>query len=56
MARAAVAAGADGVFMETHADPEIALCDGPNMIPMAEVPALLRQLQAIHRIVRDGGP
>jgi 2-dehydro-3-deoxyphosphooctonate aldolase (KDO 8-P synthase) len=54
MARAAVAAGADGVFMETHADPEIALCDGPNMIPMAEVPALLKQLQAIHQIVRNG--
>ena len=54
MARAAVAAGADGVFMETHVDPEIALCDGPNMIPMAEVPALLKQLQGIHRIVRDG--
>ena len=55
MARAAVAAGADGVFMETHENPEIALCDGPNMIPMAEVPALLRQLQGIHSIVRGNG-
>ena len=53
IARAAVAAGADGVFMETHEDPEIALCDGPNMIPMERVPALLRQLQAIHRTVRE---
>lgn len=51
IARAAVAAGADGLFMETHADPEIALCDGPNMIPMDEVTALLKQLQAIHAIV-----
>lgn len=54
IARAAVAAGASGVFMETHEDPEIALCDGPNMIPMDQVPALLRQLQAIHRTVREG--
>ena len=53
IARAAVAAGAHGVFMETHEDPEIALCDGPNMIPMDQVPALLRQLQAIHRTVRE---
>jgi 2-dehydro-3-deoxyphosphooctonate aldolase (KDO 8-P synthase) len=56
MARAAVAAGADGVFMETHADPEIALCDGPNMIPMAEVPELLKQLQRIHGLVRNERP
>ena len=51
IARAAVAAGADGVFMETHADPEIALCDGPNMIPLDQVGGLLKQLQAIHGIV-----
>jgi 2-dehydro-3-deoxyphosphooctonate aldolase (KDO 8-P synthase) len=51
IARAAVAAGADGVFMETHADPEIALCDGPNMIPMDQVGGLLQQLKAIHGIV-----
>jgi 2-dehydro-3-deoxyphosphooctonate aldolase (KDO 8-P synthase) len=52
LAQAAVAAGADGVFMETHADPEQALCDGPNMIPMDQVSALMQRLQAIHRIVR----
>ena len=51
IAQAAVAAGADGVFMETHEDPEIALCDGPNMIPMDQVPALLERLKAIHGIV-----
>jgi len=50
-----VAAGADGVFMETHADPSIALCDGPNMIPMAEVGALLQRLKAIHALVRSPG-
>jgi len=53
MAQAAVAAGADGVFMETHENPDIALCDGPNMIPMAEVGALLKRLKAIHQIVRS---
>ncbi len=41
MARAAAAAGIDGVFFETHPDPEKALCDGPNMIPLAEVEAML---------------
>ncbi len=53
IAQAAVAAGADGLFMETHDDPEIALCDGPNMIPMDQVPALLEKLKAIHGIVRQ---
>ena len=54
IAQAAVAAGADGAFMETHADPEIALCDGPNMIPIDEIGALLKRLKAIHALVRDG--
>jgi 2-dehydro-3-deoxyphosphooctonate aldolase (KDO 8-P synthase) len=53
IAQAAVAAGADGAFMETHADPEIALCDGPNMIPMAQVGALLKRLKTIHALVRE---
>jgi 2-dehydro-3-deoxyphosphooctonate aldolase (KDO 8-P synthase) len=44
LARAAVAAGADGVFIETHPDPDRALSDGPNMIPLVEMPALLTQL------------
>ncbi len=50
LARAAVAAGVDGVFIETHVDPSKALSDGPNQIPLAELPALLRQLQQIHAI------
>jgi 2-dehydro-3-deoxyphosphooctonate aldolase (KDO 8-P synthase) len=54
MARAAVAAGADGVFMETHENPEIALCDGPNMIPMSQVGALLRQLKGIQAVLKEG--
>jgi 2-dehydro-3-deoxyphosphooctonate aldolase (KDO 8-P synthase) len=44
LARSAVAAGASGVFIETHPDPEKALSDGPNMIPLAEMPALLKSL------------
>ena len=53
IAQASVAAGADGVFMETHADPSIALCDGPNMIPMDRIGALLARLKAIHALVRE---
>jgi 2-dehydro-3-deoxyphosphooctonate aldolase (KDO 8-P synthase) len=37
LARAALAAGADGLFIETHPDPEHALSDGPNMIPLGEL-------------------
>lgn len=47
LARAAVAAGADGVFIETHPEPDQALSDGPNMIPLAEVPPLLARLLRI---------
>jgi 2-dehydro-3-deoxyphosphooctonate aldolase (KDO 8-P synthase) len=47
LARAAVAAGATGVFIETHPDPDRALSDGPNMIPLSDMPALLKQLLAI---------
>jgi 2-dehydro-3-deoxyphosphooctonate aldolase (KDO 8-P synthase) len=42
LARAAVAAGCDGVFVETHPDPDRAPSDGPNMIPLSELPALVR--------------
>ena len=49
LARAAVAAGVDAVFMEVHPKPEKALCDGPNMIPMDEVEALIKRLLAIRR-------
>jgi len=44
MARAAVAAGVDGVFLEVHENPEKALCDGPNSLPLAEMKPLLEQL------------
>jgi 2-dehydro-3-deoxyphosphooctonate aldolase (KDO 8-P synthase) len=51
LARAAVAAGCDGVFIETHEDPSQALSDGPNQIPLAELPAVLKQLRQIHALV-----
>lgn len=47
LARAAMAVGVDGLFMETHPDPDSALSDGPNMVPLAELPGLLRQIVAI---------
>jgi 2-dehydro-3-deoxyphosphooctonate aldolase (KDO 8-P synthase) len=52
LARAAVAAGVAGLFMETHPEPDAALCDGPNAWPLARVAALLEQLQAIDALVK----
>ncbi len=51
LARCAVAAGATGVFIETHPHPEQALSDGPNMIPLAEMPRLLAGLVKVHAAV-----
>ncbi len=47
LARAGVACGVDGLFMEVHDDPPRALSDGPNALPLAQLPHLLRQLMAI---------
>jgi 2-dehydro-3-deoxyphosphooctonate aldolase (KDO 8-P synthase) len=52
LARAAVAAGVAGLFMETHPDPDAALCDGPNAWPLGSVGALLEQLKAIDAVVK----
>ncbi len=52
LARAALAAGADGIFLETHPQPDRALSDGPNMIPLGEVPALLSSLLKVYSAVR----
>jgi 2-dehydro-3-deoxyphosphooctonate aldolase (KDO 8-P synthase) len=52
LARAAVAAGVDGLFMEVHPDPDRALCDGPNQWPLAELEELLRTLIELDRIVK----
>jgi len=52
LARAALASGASGIFLETHPTPDKALSDGPNMIPLAEMPALLKSLLKIFNAVR----
>jgi len=49
LARAAMAAGADGLFIETHPDPDRALCDGPNSIPLNEMENLLKTLIAVKK-------
>lgn len=49
LARAAVATGVDGVFMETHLNPEKAFSDGPNQIPLTEIEAVLTKLLAVHK-------
>jgi 2-dehydro-3-deoxyphosphooctonate aldolase (KDO 8-P synthase) len=51
LARAAVAAGCDGVFIETHENPAEAMSDGPNQIPLADLPKLLSQLRNIHGLL-----
>ncbi|NYT68101.1 3-deoxy-8-phosphooctulonate synthase [Pusillimonas noertemannii] len=55
LARAAVAVGISGLFMETHPDPAKALSDGPNAVPLDRMAALLESLVAIDRIVKQGG-
>ncbi|MFT4640492.1 MAG: 2-dehydro-3-deoxyphosphooctonate aldolase (KDO 8-P synthase) [Verrucomicrobiales bacterium] len=49
LARAAVAVGCDGVFMETHPDPTKALSDGPNQVPLSELQGVIERLLTIHR-------
>ena len=51
LARAAVAAGVDGIFMEVHKDPDHALCDGPNSLKLDTIYDLLAQLKSIHRTI-----
>jgi 2-dehydro-3-deoxyphosphooctonate aldolase (KDO 8-P synthase) len=52
LARAAVAVGVAGVFIETHQDPDRAPSDGPNMLPLKDLPALLAELIEIDRLVK----
>ncbi|MFO1499459.1 MAG: 3-deoxy-8-phosphooctulonate synthase [Verrucomicrobiota bacterium] len=52
LARCAIAAGANGVFVETHPSPEQALSDGPNMIPLKALPRVLEELLRVHAAVR----
>jgi 2-dehydro-3-deoxyphosphooctonate aldolase (KDO 8-P synthase) len=53
LARAAVAAGCDAVFLETHPNPDRALSDGPNMIPLAELPPLIEQLKQLRSLINE---
>lgn len=52
LARAAVAAGVDGIFLETHDKPAAALSDGANALPLAQLPALLKRLKELSTVVR----
>lgn len=54
LARAAVAVGVSGLFMETHPNPCCAKSDGPNMVPLDKMEALLTNLQGIDRLVKSG--
>ena len=54
LARAAVAVGVNGLFMESHEDPDNAPSDGPNMVPLDAMPDILAQLQRLNAARRDG--
>lgn len=52
LARAAAAVGVDGIFMEVHPEPDKALCDGPNMVALDELPHLLTAITAIDKLLK----
>ena len=52
IAKSAIAAGADGVFLEFHTDPDKALCDGPSCLPLSGARSLLTTLKAVHQAVQ----
>jgi 2-dehydro-3-deoxyphosphooctonate aldolase (KDO 8-P synthase) len=54
LARAAVAVGVAGVFIESHDNPAQAFSDGPNQVPLKEMEALLRQLMAFDKLSKQG--
>jgi 2-dehydro-3-deoxyphosphooctonate aldolase (KDO 8-P synthase) len=54
LARAAVAVGVAGVFIETHENPDVAPSDGPNMVPLKDLEGLLRRLVEFDRIAKSG--
>ncbi|MGH6959360.1 MAG: 3-deoxy-8-phosphooctulonate synthase, partial [Dongiaceae bacterium] len=55
LARAAVGAGISGLFLETHPDPDSALCDGPNSLPLKLIGKLLETLVELDRVVKKSG-
>jgi 2-dehydro-3-deoxyphosphooctonate aldolase (KDO 8-P synthase) len=54
LARAAIAVGVAAIFIETHPDPDNAPSDGPNMVPLSEMPSLLKQLSKIDKLIKNG--
>jgi 2-dehydro-3-deoxyphosphooctonate aldolase (KDO 8-P synthase) len=52
LSQAAIAAGADGIFLEVHPNPDAALCDGPNSLPLDQLQPLMKKLKEIHAAVR----
>ena len=56
LARAGVAAGVDGIFLETHDNPSAALSDGPNALPLAQLSSLLKRLKQVAELVRSWSP
>ncbi len=53
LTRAAVAAGVDGIFLEVHPDPDQALCDGPTMVALKDLPALLTSVRRIDALIKE---
>ena len=53
LARAAVAVGADGLFFETHPDPDSSPSDGPNMIPLSEFGGVLERLLRLRQTIEE---
>jgi 2-dehydro-3-deoxyphosphooctonate aldolase (KDO 8-P synthase) len=54
LARAAVAVGVAGLFVETHQDPEKAPSDGPNMVPLDQMRGMLEQMIALDSVIKNG--
>jgi 2-dehydro-3-deoxyphosphooctonate aldolase (KDO 8-P synthase) len=54
LSRAATAVGIDALFVEVHPQPDSALCDGPNMLELNDLPSLLKQIQSIDHVVKGG--
>ena len=53
LAKVAIAAGADALFMEVHPDPDKALSDGPNMVPLSELPGMMQRLICVYDAVHE---
>jgi 2-dehydro-3-deoxyphosphooctonate aldolase (KDO 8-P synthase) len=56
LARAGIAVGIAGLFVETHPNPDKALCDGPNSLPLKDMESMLKELKEIDKVVKSAGP